>query len=130
VEAPEEEDRELTPEPGPPAAVCGRKRTHWEKHYPWRFVTPRALNTRGERIFYRVDDDQDRKWAWRLERALDHHRAVHEGDMDERSDMYVKELKELSDGGLLRWRLERINELEARIVQLHKNFNNGLGYGL
>ena len=111
VEAPEEEDRELTPEPGPPAAVCGRKRTHWEKHYPWRFVTPRALNTRGERIFYRVDDDQDRKWAWRLERALDHHRAVHEGDMDERSDMYVKELKELSDGGLLRWRLERINEL-------------------
>ena len=130
VEAPEEEDRELTPEPGPPAAVCGRKRTHWEKHYPWRFVTPRALNTRGERIFYRVDDDQDRKWAWRLERALDHHRAVHEGDMDERSDMYVKELKELSDGGLLRWRLERINELEARIVQLHKNFNNGVGYGL
>ena len=130
VEAPEEEDRELTPEPGPPAAVCGRKRTHWEKHYPWRFVTPRALNTRGERIFYRVDDDQDRKWAWRLERALDHHRAVHEGDMDERSDMYVKELKELSHGGLLRWRLERINELEARIVQLHKNFNNGVGYGL
>ena len=140
AEAPAEENAEISPEPGSPAA-CGRKRTHWEKHYPWRFVTPRALNSRGEQIFYPVDNDQDRMWAWRLERALDHHRAVHERaldhhravherDKDQMSNMYVKELKELSDGGLLRWRLERINELEARIVQMHKNFTNGVGYGL
>ncbi len=64
------------------------------------------------------------------ERALDHHRAVHERDIDEMSDMHVAELKELSDGGLLRWRLERINELESRTVQMHQNFNNGVGYCL
>ena len=140
AEAPAEEDTEISPEPGSPAA-CDRERTHWRTHYPWRFVTPRALNSRGEQIFYPVDNDQDRMWAWRLERALDHHRAVHERaldhhravherDKDQMSNMYVKELKELSDGGLLRWRLERINELEARIVQMHKNFTNGVGYGL
>jgi hypothetical protein len=64
------------------------------------------------------------------ERALDHHRSVHERDIDEMSDMHARELKELSDGGLLRWRLERIKELESRIIQMHKNFNNGVGYGL
>ena len=140
AEAPAEEDTEISPEPGSPAA-CDRERTHWRTHYPWRFVTPRALNSRGEQIFYPVDNDQDRMWVWRLERALDHHRAVHERaldhhravherDKDQMSNMYVKELKELSDGGLLRWRLERINELEARIVQMHKNFTNSVGYGL
>ena len=140
----EEGCREVSPQAGPAASgppAGDRKRTHWEKHYPWRFVSPRALNTRGEQIFYPVDDDQDRKWAWRLERALDHHRSVHERaldhhrsvherDIDEMSDMHARELKELSDGGLLRWRLQRIKELESRIIQMHKNFNNGVGYGL
>jgi hypothetical protein len=46
--------------------------THWQEHFPWQYVTPQALNSRGEQIFYRVDSDQDRMWAWRLERAVDH----------------------------------------------------------
>ena len=50
--------------------------THWQEHFPWQYVTPQALNSRGEQIFYHVDSDQDRMWAWRLERAVDHHRAV------------------------------------------------------
>ena len=65
-----------------------------------------------------------------MEKALNHHCPVHERDIDEMSDIHVTELKELSDAGLLRWRLEHINELESRIVQMHKNFNNGVGYGL
>ena len=104
--------------------------THWQKHFPWQFVTPQALNSRGERIFYSVESDQDRMWAWRLERAVDHHRAVRERDLGILSDMHARDLKELKDGGLLRWRQERINDLEARIIDMHKTFHNGRGYGL
>ena len=106
--------------------------THWQEHFPWQFVTPQALNSRGEQIFYRVESDQDRMWAWRLERAVDHHRAVRERDLGKLSDMYARDLRELNDGpgGLLRWRKERIEELEARIVAMHKTFHNGCGYGL
>ena len=56
-----EEEREALPEPGPPAA-CGRKRTHGENYFPWRFATPQALNSSGEQIFYPVNDNQDGKW--------------------------------------------------------------------
>jgi hypothetical protein len=104
--------------------------THWQEHFPWQFVTPQALNSSGEQIFYRVESDQDRMWAWRLERAVDHHRAVRERDLGKLSDMHARDLRELNDGGLLRWRQERIEELEARIVAMHKTFHNGRGYGL
>jgi hypothetical protein len=54
---------------------------HWQRHYPCDFVTPMALNSRGEQIYYRVDSDQDRMWVWRMERAVDHHMAVRERDL-------------------------------------------------
>ncbi len=43
--------------------------THWQRHYPWDFVTPMALNSRGEQIYYRVESDQDHmcQWAWRMD---------------------------------------------------------------
>jgi hypothetical protein len=33
---------------------------HWQRHDPWNFVMPMALNSRGEQIYYRVESDQDR----------------------------------------------------------------------
>ncbi len=98
-------------------------------------MTLQALNSRGEQIFYRVEIDQNRMWAcWRgpsrLERAVDHRRAVRERDHGKLSDMHARDLREFNDGGLLRWRQERIEELEARIVAMHKTFHNGRGYGL
>ena len=128
--ADEEEDSEVSLEFPPPSVGGGRKRTRWQEHFPWRFVSPQALNASGEPIFYRVDDDRDRKWAWRLERAVDHHIAVRERDLDKLSDMHATEVKELTNGSLLRWRQERIDALEAKIVAMHKTFYNGRGYGL
>ncbi len=65
--------------PDPPETV-----THWQWHYPWDLVTPMALNSRGEQIYYRTKSDQDRmpvcQWAWRMERAVDHHMALRERD--------------------------------------------------
>jgi len=128
--ADEEKDSEVSLEFPPPSVGGGRKRTRWQEHFPWRFVSPQALNASGEPIFYRVDDDRDRKWAWRLERAVDHHIAVRERDLDKLSDMHATEVKELTDGSLLRWRQERIDALEARIVTMHRTFYNGRGFGL
>ncbi len=64
-------------------------------------------------------------WAWRLDRAVDHHRAVRELDLGKLSDIHARDLRELKDGGLLRWRQQRIEALEARIVAMHKTFITG-----
>jgi hypothetical protein len=68
-------------------------------------VTPQALNARGEQIFYHVDNEQDRKWAWRLERAVEHYRAVRERDLDKLSEVHARELSQwqlsVADAGLL-----------------------------
>ena len=59
-------------------------------------IRPQALIARGERICtYRVNDDQARIWAWGLERAVEHHRAVRERDLEEQSDRHVRELREV-----------------------------------
>ena len=68
--------------------------THWQKHFPWQFVTPQALNSRGEQIFYHVESDQDRMWAWRLERAVGNHRTVRERDMAELREEHETDLRE------------------------------------
>ncbi len=106
--------------------------THWQRHYPWNLVTPMALNSRGEQIYYRFESDQDRMWAWRMNRAVDHHRAraVRERDLAKLSDSQARDLRELKDGGLLCWRQRRIEALESRIVAMHKTFHNGRGLGL
>jgi hypothetical protein len=75
--------------PDPPETV-----THWQRHYPWDFVTPMALNSRGEQIYYRVDSDQDRMWAWRMERAVDHHMAVRERDLAEQREDHEMKMAE------------------------------------
>ncbi len=69
-------------------------------------------------------------WAWRMDRAVDHHRAVRERDLGKLSDIYARDLRELKDRGLLRWRQRRIESLESRIVAMHKTFHNGRGLGL
>ncbi len=60
----------------------------------------------------------------------DHHRAVRERDLGKLSDIYARDLRELKDGGLLRWRQRRIEALESKIVAMHKTFHKGLGLGL
>jgi hypothetical protein len=59
--------------------------THGQRHYPWDFVTPVALNSRGEQIYHRFESDQDlsRMWEWKMERAVDQHMAVRERGLAE-----------------------------------------------
>ncbi len=65
---------------------------------------------------------------------VENHRAVRERDLDELSEVHARELSQWQvsgcDTGLLRWRKQRIEELEASIVAMHRTFHNGRGYGL
>ena len=93
------------PSPGPSSAADEEGRdsdppetvTHWQRHYPYNWATPMALDSRGEKIYYRVESDNDRMWAWRLMRAVDHHRDVREQDLEKLKDMHAKELQELHE---------------------------------
>ena len=42
-------------------------------HYPWGFVSSQLMDSKGEEITYRVDNDRDRIWARRLEWVVDQH---------------------------------------------------------
>ena len=105
-------------------------------YIPILYTTVHILLQRGNGLLhnlqngYRVESDQDRMWAWRMDRAVDHHMAVRERDLGKLSDSHARGLRELKDGGLLRWRQRRIDALESRIVAMHKTFHNGRGLGL
>ena len=49
-------------------------------HYPWDWVSPQLLNSKGEGICYPVQDEKDWTWARRLEWAIKSHRDLGESD--------------------------------------------------
>ena len=106
----------------PPSTLLSRKRPR-PIHFPWQFVSPQLLDSKGEQIFYPVVDDTDRSWARRLEWAIDCHRDLAEADLnglqaefervlrtsreavDRRNDrLYIKSLQEQLDSAHKRFR--------------------------
>ena len=50
--------------------------------YPWKFVSPQLLDSKGQEILYPVKDDRDLWWARKFESAVNHHRDLAERDLD------------------------------------------------
>jgi len=46
--------------------------------FPYKFVSAQLTSSKGDEIFYPVNDDQDRQWAMRLDWAIDCHRNIAE----------------------------------------------------
>ena len=112
-----------------PSIPSGHSTLHSRKrpvHYPWQFVSPQLLDSKGEQIFYPVVDDTDRTWARRLEWAIDCHRDLAETDLNglqaecesvlrtsreavDRSNdrLYIKSLQEQLDSAHKRFREHR-----------------------
>jgi hypothetical protein len=67
------------PSSSPPSQSTQHSR---KRHYPWQFVSPQLLNSKGDQIFYPVADDTDRAWAQKLEWAIDCHRDLAEADLN------------------------------------------------
>ena len=49
-------------EPQIPSDHSTRHKRKRPVHYPWPFVSPQLLNSKGEEIYYPVVDDKDRCW--------------------------------------------------------------------
>jgi hypothetical protein len=51
---------------------------------PWIFVSAQLKNSKGDEIFYPVNDDErDRQWARRLKWVVGKHRDLAEDDQEE-----------------------------------------------
>ena len=66
--------------------ACGlgskKRRLVSVEDYPWKFVSPQLLDSKGQEILYPLEDDRDRWWARKLESAVNHHRDLAERDLD------------------------------------------------
>jgi hypothetical protein len=100
---------ETAAEPG----VARRKRA--AVHYPWPFVSPQLLNTKGEEIYFPVVDDKDRCWARRLEWAIDHHRDLDEAELNGLQAHFEKVLRRSRDHHQL-----YIKSLQEQLESAHK----------
>ena len=87
-------------EPSIPSSHSSDSTRHKRKrpvHYPWPFVSPQLLNTKGEEIYFPVVDDKDRCWARRLEWAIDHHRDLDEAELNGLQAHFEKVLRRSRD---------------------------------
>ena len=48
-----------------PFSIAPESRGQRPVDYPWDWVSPQLLNSKGEEIYYPVVDDNDRSWARR-----------------------------------------------------------------
>ena len=84
-------------------------------HYPWPFVSPQLLNTKGEEIYFPVVDDKDRCWARRLEWAIDRHRDLDEAELNGLQAHFEKVLRRSRDHHQL-----YIKSLQEQLESAHK----------
>ena len=66
-------------------------------HYPWGFVSSQLMNSKGGEIFYRVNDDRDRKWARRLEWVVKQHLDRAEDELDQRQQEFEAVLRQCKE---------------------------------
>ncbi len=65
-------------------------------YFPWKFVSA-LTNSKGDEIFYPVNDQRDRQWALRLEWVIGHHLDRAEDDLEELHADYLAVLRESSE---------------------------------
>lgn len=107
------------PSPSSHSTQHSRKRP---VHYPWQFVSPQLLNSKGDQIFYPVEDDNDRSWARRLEWAIDCHRDLAKADLNALQAEFERVLRTSREAvGRSDDRLY-IKSLEERLESAHKRF--------
>ena len=94
-------------------------------HFPWQFVSPQLLDSKGEQIFYPVVDDTDRSWARRLEWAIDCHRDLAEADLNGLQAEFETQLRTSREAVVGR-KDDRlyIKSLQKQLECAHERFRN------
>lgn len=91
-------------------------------HYPWQWVSPQLLNSKGEQIFYPVVDDIDRSWARRLEWAINSHRDLAEADLNALQAEFERVLRTSREAVGRRDDRLYIKSLEEQLASAHQRF--------
>jgi tellurite resistance protein len=91
-------------------------------HYPWQWVSPQLLNSKGEQIFYPVVDDIDRSWARRLEWAINSHRELAEADLNALQAEFERVLRTSREAVGRRDDRLYIKSLEEQLASAHQHF--------
>ena len=109
-------------EPSIPSGHSTRHSRKRSAHYPWQFVSPQLLNSKGEQIFYPVVDDTDRTWARRLEWAIDCHRDLAEADLNGLQAEFERVLRTSREAVGRRDDRLYIKSLQEQLESAHKRF--------
>jgi hypothetical protein len=109
------------PSEGPPSYSRKRPRPI---HFPWQFVSPQLLNSKGEQIFYPVVDDTDRSWARRLEWAIDCHRDLAQADLNGLQAEFERVLRTSREAVDRRHDWLYIKSFEKQLECAHERFRN------
>jgi hypothetical protein len=118
VESPELKEPQPTPAP-PPQRF----------HFPWKFVSAQLTDSKGDEIFYPVNDGRDRQWARRLEWAINRHRDIAEDDLEELHADHLAVLRESREAHERRHDQEHIAELNKRLEATNKALRDYRAYG-
>ena len=89
-------------------------------HYPWAFVSSQVMNSMGEEILYRVNDDSDRKWARRLEWVVKQHLDRAEVELDQLQHDFEAVLRQCKDARERKDDQEHIADLNKQLEASHR----------
>jgi hypothetical protein len=98
-------------------------------HFPWKFVSSQLTNSKGDEIFYPVNDERDRQWARRLEWVIGHHLDRAEDDLEELHADYLAVLRESREAHERKYDQEHIAELNKRLEATNKSLREFRAHG-
>lgn len=98
--------------------------------FPYKFVSAQLTSSKGDEIFYPVNDDQDRQWAMRLEWAIDCHRNIAEDDLEELHADHCAVIRQSKEAHERKYDRHYIADLVKRLEATNKSLRELNLYGL
>ena len=98
-------------------------------HFPWKFVSSQLKNSKGEEIPFPVNDEQDRRWARRLEWVIEEHLDRAEDDLDKLQADYEAVLRRSQEAHERRYDRAYISDLTKRLDAANKSLRHFHLYG-
>ena len=92
-------------------------------------MSAQLSNSKGDEIFYPVNDERDREWARRLEWAIDRHRDIAEDDLEELHQDNLAVHRESREVHQRKYDREHIAELNKRLAATNKALREYRAYG-
>ena len=97
--------------------------------FPWKFVSSQLKNSKSEEILFPVNDEQDCRWARRLEWVIKEHLDRAEDDLDKLQADYEAVLRRSQEAHERRYDQAYISDLTKRLDAANKSLRHFHLYG-